>query len=191
MRGNHDDDEIYHAVEGSIPAYAGEPPRRDISSGGWRVYPRVCGGTQAVPRESGTIPGLSPRMRGNRFVTSRHSRRSGSIPAYAGEPDIARRGVVESRVYPRVCGGTDELAAREYGDQGLSPRMRGNPCLRRCLHILHRSIPAYAGEPATVFHQGENTRVYPRVCGGTDARGMHVHESEGLSPRMRGNQSRT
>ena len=31
------------------------------------------------------------------------------------------------RVYPRVCGGTDAVAAGVVQGAGLSPRVRGNP----------------------------------------------------------------
>ena len=34
-------------------------------------------------------------------------------------------------------------------EQGLSPRMRGNPCKWDSSSDGVRSIPAYAGEPAT------------------------------------------
>ena len=70
-----------------------------------------------------------------------------SIPACAGEPRISGPALVGSRVYPRVCGGTEtDPSLLELG-LGLSPRVRGNPA-----HLLNtpagvRSIPACAGEP--------------------------------------------
>ena len=50
-------------------------------------------------------------------------------------------------VYPRVCGGTRARSFLDDYEEGLSPRVRGNPG-----HALHsvltcRSIPACAGEP--------------------------------------------
>ena len=91
---------------GSIPAYAGEPAAPD---GYWRqleVYPRVCGGTPLNNRRPGYCLGLSPRMRGNRFHPAGQYPAAGSIPAYAGEPDLWPFGVFRVEVYPRVCGGT-------------------------------------------------------------------------------------
>ena len=176
---------VQNLLDGSIPACAGEPRvpelgSRRLSKSGLsprvrgnqrrstsldathRVYPRVCGGTwcggSARCWAIGSR-GLSPRVRGNRhFDQSPH--------------DLAR-------VYPRVCGGTEPRG------QGLSPRVRGKPT------GLSRpgSIPACAGEPSfrpksarpgkglsprvrgnrTVNIQPTPvTRVYPRVCGGTD-----------------------
>ena len=53
-----------------------------------------------------TYRGLSPRVRGNRDEESYCEKYSGSIPACAGEPASEVLGCPQSRVYPRVCGGT-------------------------------------------------------------------------------------
>ena len=50
-----------------------------------------------------------------------------------------------------------------------------------------RSIPACAGEPSTHPVRIAQGAVYPRVCGGTNNYGTILHETEGLSPRVRGN----
>ena len=93
------------------------------------------------------------------------------------------------RVYPRACGGT--LLRRfdlHYGE-GLSPRMRGNPCCQALPQFQMGSIPAHAGEPHQSNSNQAQTRVYPRACGGT----IFLHRDKiiasGLSPRMRGNPS--
>ena len=49
----------------SIPACAGEPPRRPARRRSRRVYPRVRGGTFKSEASSTTTSGLSPRARGN------------------------------------------------------------------------------------------------------------------------------
>ena len=71
---------------GSIPACAGEPPRRRPGRCLPRVYPRVCGGTLLVPSACSPCVGLSPRVRGNLTSPSRRWSGWGSIPACAGEP---------------------------------------------------------------------------------------------------------
>ena len=111
------------------------------------VYPRVCGGTRRARWLLVNGSGLSPRMRGNRDESPpRYGKRglsprmrgnplprpatpSGyrSIPAYAGEPRATRRRRPVCRVYPRVCGGTDDDKDLIVEIPGLSPRMRGNP----------------------------------------------------------------
>ena len=72
----------------------------------FRVYPRVCGGTVALPISPDLDMGLSPRVRGNLIHYRRRPAWVGSIPACAGEPEVRLRLASSNRVYPRVCGGT-------------------------------------------------------------------------------------
>ena len=51
----------------------------------------------------------------------------GSIPACAGEPFDNPGKRLLSKVYPRVCGGTLDRLGLLRINQGLSPRVRGNP----------------------------------------------------------------
>ena len=125
-------------------------------------------------------------MRGNRSCRPLGITSIRSIPARAGEPAAHRRPAGSNRVYPRACGGTVTLDAtdsyleglsRACGgtssrgldlgqEEGLSPRVRGNPpALDECSGG-NRSIPARAGEPQ-----------YDDI--------VHPH-GEGLSPRVRG-----
>ena len=57
--------------------------------GGFRprnaVYPRVCGGSQAVVNGTTTDAGLSPRVRGKPDEIERRFGEGRSIPACAGE----------------------------------------------------------------------------------------------------------
>ena len=70
---------------------------------------------------------------------------------------------------------------------GLSPRVRGNLERDKTQDRIDRSIPACAGEPATVVECARMQGVYPRVCGGTGLRQPPTREAGGLSPRVRGN----
>ncbi len=70
---------------------------------------------------------------------------------------------------------------------GLSPRVRGNLDAAAEDGRRIRSIPAGAGEPASATAAAAGSGVYPRGCGGTLARAAAGTESEGLSPRVRGN----
>ena len=72
-----------------------------------RVYPRVCGGTGDIDINSGSF--------------------TGSIPACAGEPEIADALGDDPKVYPRVCGGTSRTTSPASVNSGLSPRVRGEP----------------------------------------------------------------
>ena len=90
----------------SIPACAGEPDNLRWRRPGFRVYPRVCGGTLPGVRSTILDDGLSPRVRGNPPPAPRPAAAARSIPACAGEPPFARQWQTLVRVYPRVCGGT-------------------------------------------------------------------------------------
>ena len=187
VRGNRDTGRARRPGRGSIPACAGEPRPPSRGSRPRRVYPRVCGGTALrrlpLPRHEG----LSPRVRGNHRCGRILPRRRRSIPACAGEPRPLRTRRRDSRVYPRVCGGT----AREYEDvqgfPGLSPRVRGNHALPAREDEGRGSIPACAGEPRPPPSARCGARVYPRVCGGTSVAEIRGVLGRGLSPRVRGN----
>ena len=57
------------------------------------------------------LTGLSPRVRGNRFVDPDAEYRMRSIPACTGEPPRLEYRRPERRVYPRVYGGTISTAS--------------------------------------------------------------------------------
>ena len=187
VRGNPAIVDVVEGPSGSIPACAGEPGEAAPGFRSWRVYPRVCGGTVLVVVAGGPYPGLSPRVRGNpnRRAPARES--LGSIPACAGEPASLSNPTPNQRVYPRVCGGTNQEMRGAYPHGGLSPRVRGNPRRPRSHDHLHRSIPACAGEPRHCRRSRRPRRVYPRVCGGTRAPAAERCDGGGLSPRVRGN----
>ena len=85
-RGNRSIRLILRSYSGTIPALAGEPCVSRGLSGNLRDYPRARGGTSAICTRHRLIEGLSPRSRGNRIDALRDGKRSGTIPALAGEP---------------------------------------------------------------------------------------------------------
>ena len=187
MRGNHADRMGRRGGAGSIPAHAGEPAWSTSTEIGFGVYPRACGGTRRSPRSSQSKHGLSPRMRGNPGAVDRGRDGAGSIPAHAGEPLQDSHGTAVTAVYPRACGGTSSTALLTLSPRGLSPRMRGNPCLQENSNGTFWSIPAHAGEPGIAALNGLEAGVYPRACGGTGTGAGSIRSVRGLSPRMRGN----
>ena len=90
----------------SIPAPAGEPPSCTRQTPPTSVYPRACGGTVNLARPRAELPGLSPRLRGNRTASTGGAAPRRSIPAPAGEPKLAISRSICAAVYPRACGGT-------------------------------------------------------------------------------------
>ena len=172
---------------GSIPAWAGEPRWAPTRSGPCAVYPRVGGGTPFQYSHVTSDSGLSPRGRGNpQYATNLHHCKR-SIPAWAGEPTELWLSYEGRAVYPRVGGGTLRLPSYQPRRTGLSPRGRGNPARRYGQYSIGRSIPAWAGEPASRPSSHYSRAVYPRVGGGTpSALSLRAHFL-GLSPRGRGN----
>ena len=167
VRGNPRDPVGSGGDCGSIPACAGEPRTRCRTLGRGGVYPRVCGGTLVNRAVPSTTRGLSPRVRGNRQVSEQNGPYQRSIPACAGEPNRATPVVYADAVYPRVCGGTTRHIPASGNSTGLSPRVRGNPCVSSVWACSVGSIPACAGGTAL------------QIAGRLDR--------TGLSPRVRGN----
>ena len=189
VRGNRKRLLHHPSNRGSIPACAGEPKSATTAPPTTRVYPRVCGGTLRRERLRLRQGGLSPRVRGNRFISGVGEVLWGSIPACAGEPRWATTDARAKRVYPRVCGGTKPAMVNTDAVVGLSPRVRGNPKMELGSISPFRSIPACAGEPPVATPQLGAGQVYPRVCGGTGRCRNPSCAAPGLSPRVRGNRS--
>ena len=189
VRGNRRRKCRQYTFDGSIPACAGEPMFSALRITPRRVYPRVCGGTRCSTRRRCPPTGLSPRVRGNRKADDVAPHLDGSIPACAGEPDVAIVQLLVNAVYPRVCGGTADISAAWRKAVGLSPRVRGNHVISECDYLSGRSIPACAGEPRRWSRYSSLFEVYPRVCGGTRIVGGGASLPEGLSPRVRGNRA--
>ena len=85
VRGNPAGGPLRARYQGSIPACAGESALHRASGGLARVYPRVCGGINNTLDSDATFIGLSPRVRGNRQLSSSSGLWVRSIPACAGE----------------------------------------------------------------------------------------------------------
>ena len=152
VRGNRDLDFVRVALDGSIPARAGEPRRRVQGRRPGRVYPRTCGGTPLKEDDHGPDAGLSPHVRGNRAHGVRAVSNRGSIPARAGEPACGAGLGGLFQVYPRTCGGTYDVRRQPVPGWGLSPHVRGNRAISSRKRLSSGSIPARAGEPLAVVY---------------------------------------
>ena len=86
-----------------------------------------------------------------------------------------------------MCGGTFFVEeSGGIGDNGLSPRVRGNLASPSMIITRMGSIPACAGEPPAPCSALLPDPVYPRVCGGILQKLVITHTVPGLSPRVRG-----
>ena len=166
-RGNRGTQTTVVNPQRSIPAWAGEPYRTFPHHQPQTIYPRVGGGTAGAGADSPPPGGLSPRGRGNPLQEPRCRDRIGSIPAWAGEPEGLQPSHAQTRVYPRVGGGTAAMETTTEPWSGLSPRGRGNRSRGSPTKDPRRSIPAWAGEPGHWPAGQPMWTVYPRVGGGT------------------------
>ena len=130
------------------------------------LSPRVRG-NRYLDAVNMAYEGSIPRVRGNPLLTTLTPLVVWSIPACAGEPSGCGRWWRVRRVYPRVCGGTLRYLPAVHRKSGLSPRVRGNLLLDGWDAPPDGSIPACAGEPRVECGSLCRIRVYPRVCGGT------------------------
>ena len=170
----------------SIPAWAGETTRLNMSITRSTVYPRVGGGNP----EGRQIPrwrwGLSPRGRGKQALGGPAASYAGSIPAWAGETPVGIAVNDPVEVYPRVGGGNPPSLSMPLPGKGLSPRGRGKQDQAIIQAQEDGSIPAWAGETASRKRRRTPWRVYPRVGGGNVYCPLIVLILNGLSPRGRG-----
>ena len=180
--------------ERSIPARAGEPRRDPEASLRGEVYPRTGGGTWLHGSWLAPFDGLSPHGRGNlgeRRQNAFDDALPRSIPARAGEPiNEVLFGNITLRVYPRTGGGTVDKPGDQRVKVGLSPHGRGNHHGATCFVDRPGSIPARAGEPATVpvVRASAKIGLSPHGRGNLEeARISTSREKAGLSPHGRGN----
>ena len=142
-----------------------------------RVYPRVCGGTEAMDSSRAltqVTTGLSPRVRGNR------------------DRDFQR---VDESFYglsPRVRGNhVNALNRPVQQENGLSPRVRGNRAVSHAdipCGEGGRSIPACAGEPTPRPTPAPSgcTRSIPACAGEPIVEGVILDQSLGSIPACAG-----
>ena len=186
VRGKRGNFDRYETLYGSIPARAGETPRRARRRTPTWVHPRACGGNVRRNASGSRLGGPSPRVRGKHSCPGGSGSLRRSIPARAGETVSFFSPHPSHRVHPRACGGN--LNNIGVGEQylGPSPRVRGK------LHGLEGSlegcgsIPARAGETRSGLFRSSPHRVHPRACGGNVRFKAAVGAQGGPSPRVRG-----
>ncbi len=189
VRGNQRRDCTGRAQGRSIPACTGKPHASGSAFSWSVVYPRVYGETGRGVGRLADGPGLSPRVRGNRRCTAYRRRSWGSIPACTGKPVRPAATGRSGSVYPRVYGETLVAGTLDPVNQGLSPRVRGNPRSTISSDAGIWSIPACTGKPMFPRLRNVPCTVYPRVYGETMRPWERDLQSHGLSPRVRGNPS--
>ncbi len=125
-------------------------------------------------------------MRGKPSTGTALGKFSRSIPAHAGETHWPAYQGIRSGVNPRSCGGNNRCTERMRARRGQSPLMRGK-LGRGTMRLESRgSIPAHAGETASISTNNRIKWVNPRSCGGNERLRAELDKAGGQSPLMRG-----
>ena len=186
-RGNRLTVRAPEAVQGPIPARAGQPSSCVSLLAGQRAYPRSRGATATAPHGHPATGGLSPLARGNPISHALAWSQAGPIPARAGQPRWGDGRGGFYRAYPRSRGATGWHPLFWGRGGGLSPLARGNQHARKPRVISPGPIPARAGQPSTTLHGSLAIRAYPRSRGATAIKNSLRLAQSGLSPLARGN----
>ncbi len=175
---------------GPIPAWAGQPPTSPTAAVLCKAYPRVGGAARMVHWNVWTASGLSPRGRGSRQRRQPSLGPWGPIPAWAGQPAVARDARRKTGAYPRVGGAAVGAPEKARVEAGLSPRGRGSPSLAGWTVPRPGPIPAWAGQPPPAGGRCPWVPAYPRVGGAAWYMVVYGWHHPGLSPRGRGSPMR-
>ena len=166
----------------SIPAWAGEPAAGRTRHRVAADYPRVCGETGERNRRLHEGRGLSPRVRGNRFVRLLGRNQSGTIPACVGKPPRSFGPRSHRRDYPRVCEETPSVIIPRRGLGGAVVR----PICEKPAPIVRvpaRWRPASAGRGRSLAGRPQGACRRSDRAGPAHRPGWARRRPSGLCPR--------
>ena len=186
MRGKRSKMRQLVAATRIIPAHAGQTALGSSSRYPETDHPRACGANGASWRESNTMLGSSPRMRGKRHGVLLSVVAFRIIPAHAGQTCHGRRPRTANADHPRACGANSARRAQLTLTCGSSPRMRGKRPHHTAALCGHRIIPAHAGQTSAALIPALSSADHPRACGANPAVNPLAQSAGGSSPRMRG-----
>ena len=133
------------AVDGIIPARAGNMAPTWSRARFTRDHPRACGEQGDGNTPGLTHPGSSPRVRGAGLRPGRDRPLRGIIPACAGSSSRPSRRAQAGRDHPRVCGEQRMHSSLWMNWSGSSPLVRGAVHEVGRVAQAHGIIPARAG----------------------------------------------
>ncbi len=188
LRGTHHRHGQPGRVRRFIPAFAGNARGRILADPAEAVHPRVCGERAMAVPMSARFTGSSPRLRGTPSRAEKNNGKGRFIPAFAGNAISPARTARFAPVHPRVCGERQKSTRPDSVCIGSSPRLRGTRAVGRSAAVLHRFIPAFAGNAYIEPGRIQTLPVHPRVCGERSFQQRPSARTRGSSPRLRGTQ---
>ena len=174
------------ALQGLIPAGAGNIKFTFQGFGGDRAHPRGCGEHGSPGVSVSSLAGSSPRVRGTcaRHITPIAG--CGLIPAGAGNIPYVLRTAGPRRAHPRGCGEHGIMMFVSVIQAGSSPRVRGT-CGDGTYYLPSGGlIPAGAGNINWANTSTGTSRAHPRGCGEHVLTDTVSTLPPGSSPRVRG-----
>ena len=130
--------------------------------------------------------GSSPLVRGIHLLNFRTKNLKRIIPACAGNTSKGKKQCYIQRDHPRLCGEYFNRAFQNVNVQGSSPLVRGIRRYPPYKPLVHRIIPACAGN--TQPRQAQNRQIWdhPRLCGEYKVISLYITLILGSSPLVRG-----
>ena len=186
LRGTESDEFNRVAINGFIPAPAGNRPVVWMVIQSMTVHPRACGEQNLAGTPAARTPGSSPRLRGTDESGERRTGPDRFIPAPAGNSRLSARSCAVRSVHPRACGEQGEVMRFHVFLSGSSPRLRGTVDPHGRELGRHRFIPAPAGNRLSRRGPHASRSVHPRACGEQLTIQAVFRSSFGSSPRLRG-----
>ena len=169
-----------------IPAGAGQTPAWIPAATPGGAHPRWRGADLVSAGHMPLGNGSSPLARGRRSGRRSRGRRTGLIPAGAGQTELAPNPVECYAAHPRWRGADRNRATEALAPQGSSPLARGRHSVGEKARREEGLIPAGAGQTLRVPGRRRRRRAHPRWRGAdVDGRGCGTH-AIGSSPLARG-----
>ena len=109
--------------------------------------------------------GSSPLVRGIHLLNFRTKNLKRIIPACAGNTSKGKKQCYIQRDHPRLCGEYFNRAFQNVNVQGSSPLVRGIRRYPPYKPLVHRIIPACAGNTCQCLQPQELKKDHPRLCG--------------------------
>ena len=186
VRGRRRDRRKTGYRRGLIPAGAGQTsPGRGLRVPRW-AHPRRCGADSAAVTALTAAAGSSPQVRGRPRLCRKNKRRTGLIPAGAGQTRRDHLAYRWCAAHPRRCGADRPRTVSGACANGSSPQVRGRPIARRGWRRLAGLIPAGAGQTLKQSITKTQQRAHPRRCGADVWERTHITIRRGSSPQVRG-----
>ncbi len=148
-----------------IPAGAGNTNTARATRGSAMVYPRWRGEHTRAGRVKACPDGLSPLARGTQSDLAESQQNRRFIPAGAGNTRDRTHKGHDRPVYPRWRGEHIASSSSSLSGGGLSPLARGTHESNCKEGVVHRFIPAGAGNTFQASGRKHHFSVYPRWRG--------------------------